>query len=175
MLNTVVCLPLWLSSWSPARPHISYITIRYHMCPHSLAAPVEKKSTSQDIHTTAAYSCTWHLERLLALCHFSDWRRAQERLGEICFILWDTWALPVSSIFFQEEPAFIFIIAGMSLDPWRTAIPKPWLLSLVSVKSCKHENQVLDCTKQQCRLVNHHSHKTMAPLPTAAACGFLQP
>lgn len=177
MLRTVACLLLWLPSGrAQVFPMLTLSPSGTSLAPPNLAAPLEKP-TSHDVHTTAARSrARSRLERAPALRHFSDWRRAEERLGEICFILWDTQALPVSSFFFQKEPALTLVTAGMSPDPRRTAIPRPGLQRLGSVKSCKHKTHVLGCAKRQCRSVTHHGHKPVAPqLPVATARGFLHP
>lgn len=140
---------------SPSLPHNTYITVRYSI---TWQTPRE----AQDIYTSVICSCTWsHLEWPPALWHFPDLRRVEERLGEICFVLWDTQSLPVSSFFFQIEQAPTLVTAGMSPDPWRTAIPELWLLCLVSVQRYKHETQVLDHAERKCRSVTHHGHKTL--------------
>ncbi|KAK4831254.1 hypothetical protein QYF61_016486 [Mycteria americana] len=53
-----LCACFLAALWnSTGLPHVNYTTIGYHICPQSLAAPLEKPS-SLDIHTTTAYSST---------------------------------------------------------------------------------------------------------------------
>lgn len=158
-LSTVVCLLLWLPS---GRAQV-FLTIPVPLSGTTFA-PItwQHPGEALDSYTSVSYSCTWsHLEWPPALRRIPDFRRAEERLGKICFVPWGTQSLPVPSFFFQEEQAPRLVTAGMSPDPWRTAIPELWLLCLVSVQRYKHETQALDHAERKCRSVTHHGHKTL--------------